>query len=68
MKELNVSGCTALVKLDCGGNQLDALDVSKNKNLIELLCSSNQLEALDVSKNTNWKNCTAGTTFWLNWM
>ena len=38
--------------LDCDGNQLTTLDVSKNTALTKLLCNTNQLTALDVSKNT----------------
>ena len=43
---------TALKKLECGENQLTALDVSKNIALEELDCITNQLTALDVSQNT----------------
>ena len=43
---------TALTFLDCSGNQLTALDVSKNTALEKLDCSKNLLTALDVSKNT----------------
>ncbi|MDR2360440.1 MAG: hypothetical protein LBD85_04050, partial [Oscillospiraceae bacterium] len=43
---------TALTQLYCKGNQLTALDVSKNTALTSLLCDSNQLTALDVSENT----------------
>ena len=43
---------TALTELDCGDNQLAALDVSKNTKLETLNCYGNQLTALDVSKNT----------------
>ncbi|MBO7069035.1 MAG: hypothetical protein J6W52_10245 [Bacteroidaceae bacterium] len=43
---------TALKWLDCGGNQLTVLDLSKNTKLEGLDCSSNQLTLLDVSKNT----------------
>ncbi len=43
---------TALANLFCGGNQLTALDISKNTALIELQCQGNQLTALDISKNT----------------
>ena len=43
---------TALSWLDCGGNQLTSLDVSKNTALEYLSCGQNQLTALDVSKNT----------------
>lgn len=42
----------ALETLNCSGNQLTALDVSKNAKLQILDCSDNQLTALDVSKNT----------------
>ena len=43
---------TALTTLRCQGNQLTALDLSKNTALKNLYCSSNQLTALDLSKNT----------------
>ena len=43
---------TALTYLDCSGNQLITLDVSKNTALLHLECGNNQLTALDVSKNT----------------
>lgn len=42
---------TALTVLVCYGNQLTALDVSKNTKLVHLNCSKNQLTSLDVSKN-----------------
>ena len=42
---------TALNFLNCAGNQLTSLDVSKNTALTELHCNSNQLTSLDVSKN-----------------
>ena len=47
---------TALTTLWCYGNQLTALDVSKNTALMELHCGSNQLTTLDVSKNTALNN------------
>ena len=37
--------------LDCIGNQLTTLDVSKNTALKSLHCSNNQLTALDLSQN-----------------
>ena len=43
---------TALEYLQCYGNQLTALDISKNTALTELRCQNNQLTALDLSKNT----------------
>ena len=42
---------TALETLDCYGNQLTSLDVSKNTRLTSLCCSHNELTVLDVSKN-----------------
>jgi Leucine-rich repeat (LRR) protein len=50
----------ALNILDCGYNQLTAIDVSKNINLTKLICASNQLTTLDVSKNSNltYLNCS----------
>ena len=46
---------TALVELDCGGNLLTLLDVSKNTMLEILRCGVNSLTSLDVSKNTMLK-------------
>jgi hypothetical protein len=43
---------TALTQLRCYGNNLTALDVSKNTALTELSCSANELTTLDLSKNT----------------
>ena len=46
-------GCfTALTYLDCDGNQLTALDVSRNTALKWLFCHDNQLTVLEVSNNT----------------
>ena len=56
--EMNISNLTgieafiALTSLDCWGNQLTSLDVSKNTALTELSCSGNKLTRLDISKNT----------------
>ena len=44
---------TDLETLDCIGNQLTTLDVTKLTNLTTLICSGNQLTALDVTKLTN---------------
>ena len=46
---------TKLTSLDCNGNQLTELDISKNLELIKLYCHENQLTELDVSKNTALK-------------
>lgn len=46
---------TALTRLDCGGNQLTALDMSKNTALTTLWCAFSRLTTLDVS------GCTALT-------
>lgn len=45
----------SLTRLDCIGNQLTTLDVSKNIALTELFCGDNQLISLDVSRNTKLK-------------
>ncbi len=45
---LDVSGCTALQKLDCAKNQLTALNVQGLTALQELSCGSNQLKTLNV--------------------
>jgi len=41
-----------IISLECYGNELTSLDVSKNTALTKLLCGGNQLTSLDVSKNT----------------
>lgn len=43
---------TALTSLDCLGNKLTSLDLSKNTALTKLICTGNQLSELDVTKNT----------------
>ena len=44
---------TDLETLDCMGNQLTTLDVTKLTNLTGLICAGNQLTTLDVTKLTN---------------
>ncbi len=46
----------SLTRLDCSGNQLTTLDVSKNTALTRLFCSNNRLTTLDVSKNAALTN------------
>ena len=46
---------TALATLNCGDNQLTALDLSQNLALTTLRCGENQLMELDVSNNTALK-------------
>ena len=43
---------TALTGLNCAGNQLTSLDLSKNTELTLMMCANNQLTSLDLSKNT----------------
>lgn len=43
---------TTLEFLECDGNQLTSLDVSKNTALNFLQCAGNQLTSLDVNNNT----------------
>lgn len=44
---------TNLVNLNCSGNQLTTLDVTKLTKLMYLVCNDNQLTALDVTGLTN---------------
>jgi len=48
---LDLSGCTALMYLNCHDNFLVSLDVSDCTALESLYCGSNQLTELDVSTN-----------------
>ena len=43
---------TKLTNLNCSGNKLTALDVTRNTALTYLSCSNNDLTALDVTRNT----------------
>lgn len=56
---LNVSGCTALAKLRCFGNNLTSLNVSSCTALTSLDCSINNLTSLNVSGCTKleYLNC-----------
>ena len=47
---------TDLETLDCRGNQLTTLDVTKLTKLMFLICAGNQLTTLDVTGLTNLKN------------
>ena len=49
---LDVSGCTALQKLDCRYNFITELDVQGLTALQELYCNSNMLTVLDVRGST----------------
>jgi Leucine-rich repeat (LRR) protein len=52
---------TGLTVLYCYGNQLTALDVSRNIALKDLRCYGNQLTALDVSNNTALEDISCGS-------
>lgn len=52
---------TSLQSLDCAGNALSSLDVSKNTLLASLDCSLNNLDSLNIS------NCSALTTLNCSW-
>ncbi len=56
LKELDISGCTALKELYCYCNSLKDLDISECTALEKLICSDNKLTALDVSRCTALKN------------
>ena len=48
---LSLEGLTALTHLNCEGNELTGLDISKNTELMVVCCSNNELTSLDVSEN-----------------
>ena len=54
---------TELTRLECIGNSLTSIDVSKNVKLKQLLCGKNDLTSIDVSKNTELStlNCSRNT-------
>jgi len=41
-----------ITHLSCNNNQLESLNVNKNKALKELFCENNELKILDLNKNT----------------
>lgn len=53
LTSLDVSGCTALTRLECNSNKLTSLNVSGCTALTELWCYNNQLTSLDVSGCTS---------------
>ena len=52
---------TSLKYLDCGVNQLNALDLSKSSELTELYCRNSKLTALDLSANTKLQQINASS-------
>ena len=52
---------TSLKYLDCGVNQLNALDLSKCSELIELYCRNSKLTALDLSANKKLQKIVAAS-------
>jgi len=55
LEYLNVDYFENITGLNCTGNNLDALDVSKNTSLLTLGCSKNNLTELDLSNNVALK-------------
>lgn len=52
--------------LNCGGNNLTTLDLSKNTNLKELSVPMNKLTSIDLSKNTALTNLTCYSNLFTN--
>ena len=52
---------TSLKYLNCGVNQLNALDLSKSSELTELYCRNSKLTALDLSANTKLQKIDAAS-------
>ena len=82
LTSLDVSGCAALIELNCSGNKLTRLNASDCTGLKELDCFNNQLTNLNVSGCTaltllhcssnqltslNVSGCTALTTLDCSW-
>jgi Leucine-rich repeat (LRR) protein len=63
-----IASFTYLTELDCSGNKLTSLSLTKNKRLTELDCSDNSLTSLNVSKNTRLTDldCSANRLLSLN--
>ncbi|HZH72288.1 MAG TPA: metallophosphoesterase [Mariniphaga sp.] len=55
-----------ITSLDCSGNKLTYLDVSKNTELIYLDCSDNQLNHLDVTHNIALKELWCNSNYLTN--
>lgn len=53
LTSLNVSGCTALTKLNCSSNKLTTLNITGCTALEELDCQNNQLTSLIIPANFN---------------
>ena len=51
-RDLVLTGCTALVELNCNNNQLKAIDVSDCSSLIYIFANNNKLTSVDLSNNT----------------
>jgi len=47
---------TALTTLDCTGNQLTELDLTKNTQLVSVSCESNQLRSLSIAPDGQLRN------------
>lgn len=56
-----IQNFTSLTKLDCSGNALTSINLSKNVNLKILYIYSNQLASLDISNNTGLNELSAGS-------
>lgn len=61
LKSVDISKCTALIRLTLAGNQLTSIDLSNNKDLKHLSCYGNQLTSLDVTQNKalEFLNCSS---------
>lgn len=60
IKELDLSGCPALARLEAFENRLEKLDISQSPNMELLYCGSNLLSSLDLSNNTKLRELGCG--------
>ncbi|MBO4494642.1 MAG: DUF4214 domain-containing protein [Clostridiales bacterium] len=56
MKAVNLSGCTALVKVNCSSNKIEKLDVSGCESLVEIDARKNCLKSLDLTGCSSIQN------------
>lgn len=56
LKEINLTGCTSLIKIQCELSALTSLDVSSCSKLTMLVCYSNPITQLNITNNKDLRN------------
>ena len=65
LTNINLISCPNLRYLDCGGNNLEVLDLKLYPKLSYLDCRYNRLEVLDINPCSNIKNINASYNYFL---